>query len=92
MLDDHEWFTLREVERRLLQEDPQFLQSFDARARRLHRRAGGGAEGAGIALLGAVVLAVVLAVAGSMGTALAIGAIAVLIWIVGKGKWPSSRR
>jgi hypothetical protein len=35
MLDDHERKALREVERRLLREDPGFGRDFDARARRL---------------------------------------------------------
>ena len=39
MLSDHEWRTLREVERQFLAEDPEFARSFATRAQHLgHRR------------------------------------------------------
>ncbi|MBW0101796.1 DUF3040 domain-containing protein [Pseudonocardia sp. KRD-291] len=37
MLSDHELKTLRELERRLLDDDPDFPRSFTTRERRLHR-------------------------------------------------------
>ncbi|MFD1545044.1 DUF3040 domain-containing protein [Nonomuraea guangzhouensis] len=39
MLDDYEREALREIQRRLLVEDPEFAQSFDADTQRLNRAA-----------------------------------------------------
>jgi hypothetical protein len=38
VLSDHEWKTLRNVERQFLAEDPEFARSFDTRARQLRRQ------------------------------------------------------
>lgn len=78
MLSDHEWRTLREVERRLLTEDPGFVRSFDARARRLH----GGSDrwGLQIFLVAGVLLSLLMLVTGSPGGAVAFAAATGLIW------------
>jgi hypothetical protein len=80
VLSDHEWRTLREVERRFLTEDPEFARSFATRAQRLERRHldGGLAK---IAILAAVLLGALMLVAGSPSGALAFAAGAALIWL-----------
>lgn len=78
MLDDRERRALREVERHIRSDDPQFVRSFDADAAQLsasaHRR-GAWTAGAVAALLAAVML-----LAGSPAAALAFVACAAVVW------------
>jgi hypothetical protein len=80
MLSDHEWDTLREVERQFLTEDPAFTRSFDTRARRLRRRHLDSAS-VKIAIMVAVLLGALMLMAGSPGGALAFAAATGLIWL-----------
>jgi Protein of unknown function (DUF3040) len=80
VLSDRERETLREVERRLLQEDPAFARSFEARAKRLPRPAGG--PGIKIFLIAGLLLSALVLVAGSLGGALAFATATGLIWLV----------
>ena len=72
MLSDHEWKTLREVERRLLTEDPEFTRSFDTRAQRLL----GGSDrwGLQIFLVTGLLLSALMLVTGSLSGAVAFAA------------------
>ena len=79
MLSDHEWRTLREVERRFLTEDPEFTRSFATRAQHLGRAQG--CVGIKIFLVAAVLLGALMLVAGSPSGALAFAAGAALIWL-----------
>ena len=79
MLSDHEWRTLREVERRFLTGDTAFAQSFDARAQHVRRAQGG--VGIRIFLVAAVLLGALMQVAGSPSGALVLAAGAALIWL-----------
>ena len=80
MLNDHERKTLREVERQFLVEDPEFTRSFATSAQRLERRQldGGLVK---IAIVAAVLLGALMLVAGSPSSALAMAALAGLIWL-----------
>jgi Protein of unknown function (DUF3040) len=80
VLNDHERKTLREVERQLVVEDPEFIRSFATRAQRLERRHPEG-ELAKIFLVAALLLGALMLMAGSPGGALAFAAVAVLIWV-----------
>lgn len=82
MLEDHEWRTLREVERHLAVEDPQFLQSFNDRSDGLRRRPARRALSA--TAVGAALLGVLMMVAGSPAGVVGFAAIAVLVWMVGR--------
>ena len=79
MLSDHEWKTLREVERRLLTEDPEFTRSFDTRAQRLH----GGSDrwGLQIFVVTGLLLSALMLVTGSLSGAVAFAAATGLIWL-----------
>jgi hypothetical protein len=78
VLSDHERKTLAEVERRLIADDPEFAQSFRARQTSLqrdpHRR------GATIAAVAAVLLVVLMLLAGSLVGALGSVVTTALIW------------
>jgi hypothetical protein len=79
VLDDHERETLREVERRLLADDPAFARAFRARQTHLrhpHRRR----RGAIVAVVIAVLLAGLLLAVGSFGGALVCAAAVWVIW------------
>ncbi|MDN5919420.1 MAG: DUF3040 domain-containing protein [Pseudonocardia sp.] len=79
MLSDHELKTLRELERRLLDDDPEFPRRFDTRARRMR-----GPQlrlPAAIAIAVVMVLAAVLLVAGAAGAALGLVTVTGLLWL-----------
>jgi hypothetical protein len=81
VLNDHERETLREVERRLLADDPAFARAFRARQTHLlhhhhHRRR---RRGAIVAVVIAVLLAGLLLALGSFGGALMC---AVAVWVI----------
>lgn len=80
MLSDREREVLREVERRILTEDPEFARRFDARAQRLAHRAGG--PGIKIFVLAGLLLSALVLVAGSLGGAVAFAVATGLIWLV----------
>ena len=84
MLSDHEWRTLREVERRFLTEDPEFTRSFATRAQHLGRAQG--CVGIKIFLVAAVLLGALMLVAGSPSGALAFAAVAGLTWLT-RRRW-----
>ena len=73
MLSDHEWQTLRAVERQIIADDPEFTRSFDMRAQRL-RRIDHDRELAKIAVVAVVLLCALMLVAGSPSGALAVAA------------------
>lgn len=78
MLSDHERKALREIQRQLLVEDPNFERSFraiEAPTSRSHREL---AYPAGIVI--AALLAVVGLLVGSPGAVVAFSVIAVLVW------------
>lgn len=78
MLNDHERETLREVERRLLADDPAFARAFRARQTHLrhhHSRR----RGAIVAVVIAVLLAGLLLALGSFGGALIC---VVAVWVI----------
>jgi Flp pilus assembly protein TadB len=79
VLSDHERKTLRELERQLMAEDPEFPRSFDAGAHRLGRKHCG--VTAGIAITVAVLLFALMLAVGSLGGALAFGAGTGLVWL-----------
>jgi hypothetical protein len=81
MLNDHERNTLREFERRLLSEDPEFARSFDARAQRLASASPPGV-GIKIFLVGGLLLSALVLVAGSLSGAVAIAVATGLVWLV----------
>jgi hypothetical protein len=79
VLSDRERETLREVERRLLIEDPAFARTFTARAQRLpHPTTGLGIK---IFLITGLLLSALVLVAGSIGGAVAFAAATGLIWV-----------
>ncbi|TWF80469.1 DUF3040 family protein [Pseudonocardia hierapolitana] len=79
MLSDRERETLREVERRLLIEDPEFARYFKARAQRLPHPADG--LGIKIFLIAGLLISALVLVAGSLGGAAAFAAATGLIWL-----------
>ncbi len=81
MLSDRERETLREVERRLLSEDPGFTRSFEARAQRLPRGTRGGV-GLKIFLAAGLLLSAFVLVTGSAAGAVAFATATGLIWVV----------
>ena len=81
MLSDRERETLREVERRILDEDPRFARAFEARAQRLPCGNPGGV-GMTILLVAGVLLSMLVLVAGSWGIALALALATGLTWLV----------
>ncbi|TQM11800.1 DUF3040 domain-containing protein [Pseudonocardia kunmingensis] len=94
MLSDREREALREVERRILDEDPGFARAFEARARRLPRGSAG-RVGATFLLVVGVLLSAVVVLAGSWGIALALALAIALAWLVlrfedaGPPRWPA---
>jgi hypothetical protein len=80
MLDDFERNALREVERRLLSEDPEFARAFDARAQRLSSASlvGGGIR---IFLVGGLLVSALVLGAGSLSGAVAFAIATGLIWL-----------
>jgi Flp pilus assembly protein TadB len=81
VLSDRERETLREVERRILDEDPGFARAFQERARRLPSGSAWGTGMTVFVIVGVLASAVVL-VAGSLGFALAFALATGLIWLV----------
>jgi hypothetical protein len=79
VLSDREREVLREVERQILHEDPEFARSFDARAQRLRHRAGG--LGIKIFVLAGLLLSALVLVAGSLGGAVAFAIGTGLVWL-----------
>lgn len=79
MLNDRERDTLREVERRLLDEDPEFARAFNARAQRLPHPAS--RLGIKIFLIAGLLLSALVLVAGSLGGAVAFAAATGLVWL-----------
>jgi len=79
MLSDHELKALRALERQLLDDDPEFPRSFDARAQRLGRGHIGLLTASGIAVV--MVLAAVLVVSGAPGAALGLIVITAVLWL-----------
>ena len=79
MLSDHEWKALREVERRLLTEDPEFTRSFATGSQRLHGESG--RWGLQIFLVTGALLSVLMLVIGSLSGAAAFAAGTGLIWL-----------
>jgi DUF3040 family protein len=80
VLSDREREALRRVERQILNEDPAFVRSFDARAQRLPHRTGGVAIKIFVAV-GLLISAFVL-VAGSLGGAVLFAVATGLVWLV----------
>ena len=80
MLNDHERKALREVERRLIDDDPRFARHFEARQTRLQRNPR--RRGNVIAAVLTVLLAALMLLAGSVFGALATAVTTVLIWAV----------
>ena len=96
MLSDHEWKTLRNVERQFLADDPEFDPAVarlrSSRARRASNRnlmpvLGSSFTGSGAVLLGGLMLVV-----GSPGGALAFAAMTGLMWLAWRHSHDSSRR
>ena len=79
MLNDHERKTLREVERHLMADDPEFTRAFEARQGRLPRRPG--RRGTVIAIVAGVLFAALMLIAGSLTGALAVAVTTWLIWL-----------
>jgi Protein of unknown function (DUF3040) len=84
VLDDNERETLREVERRLLAEDPEFVNGFQARQSDLHRRTY--RRGAAIAIVVALLLVGLMLAAGSVGGAVLWAGATAVVW----GMWRRS--
>lgn len=80
MLSDRDREVLRRVEREILNEDPAFVRSFDARAQRLPRRTG--RLGITIFLVAGLVLSAAVLVAGSLGGAVLFAVATGLVWLV----------
>lgn len=76
MLSDHEWKTLRELERQFRADDPAFSRSFDVRARRTGRSRIGT-----VAVVTAVLVVALMLVSGSLGGALALAVVTGLLWL-----------
>jgi hypothetical protein len=91
VLSDHEWKTLRNVERQFLAEDPEFARSFDTRARQLRRQQADRVS-VKIAMAAAVLLGGLMLVVGSPGGALAFAAMTGLMWLAWRHSHDSSRR
>lgn len=91
MLSDRELEVLRRVERQILNEDPAFVRSFDARAQRLARQVGG--IGIKIFVVAGLLLSAFLLVAGSLGGAVlfavATGLVRLVWWASGPHQRPS---
>jgi hypothetical protein len=77
VLSDHEWKTLREVERRFMVDDPHFTRAFEAHQARLSHHPY--RPGAALALVVGVLLTAFLMVAGSLAGALVVAATTGLI-------------
>jgi hypothetical protein len=79
VLSDHERQTLREVERRMATEDPEFIRSFDTRAQRLH----GGSDRWGLRIFVVIglLLSVMMLVIGSLSGAAGFAFVTGLIWL-----------
>jgi hypothetical protein len=90
MIDDYESKTLREVERRLLREDPEFTRAFDARAQRLSRTSPPGV-GIKIFLSGGLLLSALMLIAGSLSGAMAFAIATGLIWLTWRHTTTTSR-
>jgi hypothetical protein len=80
VLNDHERETLREVERGLLNEDPEFARSFDARAQHLPRVSR--MSGVTVFLIAGLLLSAFVMIIGSLAGAAAFAAATALIWLV----------
>jgi hypothetical protein len=92
VLSDRDREALREVERRLLLEDPEFARSFTARARRLPHPIG--PLGGKVFLIVGLLLSALVLDAGSLGGAAAFAVATGLIWLAwrrtgGAGQHPS---
>jgi hypothetical protein len=81
VLSDRERETLREVEARILNEDPEFARTFHARARRLPQVSTGGV-GIKIFVVVGLLLGALLLVAGSLTGALAFVIATALVWLM----------
>jgi hypothetical protein len=79
VLSDRERDTLREVERLLLNQDPEFARSFKARAQRLPHPTS--RLGIKIFLIAGLMLSALVLVAGSLGGAVAFAVATGLIWL-----------
>lgn len=79
MLSDHEMRTLRELERGLLDDDPEFPRLFGTRAQRLGRKHLGMPTAIAIAV--AMVFGGGLLVAGAPGAALGVITMTGLLWL-----------
>lgn len=80
MLSEHERRTLREVERLLLTEDPDFARSFDARSRSLQHAPD--AVGLKILVVAGLLLSALMLVTGSLSGAAAFAVATGIIWSV----------
>lgn len=89
MLSDHERETLQEIQRQLLVEDPDFARSFEVAGQRSPHRCHRRACTAGVVL--ALVLSVLMLVAGLSGSALVLAAGAALI-AVARHRWDDSEQ
>ena len=81
MLSDRERETLREVEARILNENPEFARTFQARAQRLPRVSTGGV-GIKIFLVVGLLLSALMLVVGSLTGALAFAIATGLVWLM----------
>jgi fatty acid desaturase len=86
VLDDHERETLREVERRLLADDPDFVSDFQARQSHLPRRTF--RRGTIVAVVIAVLLVGLMLAAGSVGGAILWLVATAVVW----GMWRHSTK
>jgi hypothetical protein len=84
VLDDNEQETLREVERCLLAEDPEFVNGFQARQSDLRRRSY--RLGTAIAIVVALLLVGLMLAAGSVGGAVLWAGATAVVW----GLWRRS--
>jgi hypothetical protein len=91
VLSDRERETLREVERRILSEDPEFARSFDAHAQRLPHASPGGV-GIRIFLVVGLLLSALVLVAGSLSGAVAFATTTGLIWLAWRFSRESSQQ
>jgi hypothetical protein len=80
MSSDHERETLLGIERGLLSEDPEFAQSFDARARHLYNPSRYDV-GTKIFLVAGLLISALMLVVGALGGAVAFTAGTGLIWL-----------
>ncbi|GAA5134833.1 DUF3040 domain-containing protein [Pseudonocardia adelaidensis] len=79
MLSDRDRQVLRGVERQILNEDPAFVRSFDARAQRLRRHVGG--PGIKILVVAGLLLSAFVLVAGSPGGAVLFAVATGVVWL-----------